>query len=68
MALILNKERGPNNDTTYALNRIPLISSYIIERDNKRENLAEHYYVDILDGRAFPITYRMIDKHQCKDK
>ena len=43
-----------------------LIKNDVIESDNKWENLAEIYFVDKLHGNTFPLTYRIVDKHQRK--
>ena len=76
LCCLLLEEYGPiteykkwtNNDATAALNRLPLIKSGVTESDVKCEQLAESYGVDQLDGDTFPLTYRMINKYQRKDK
>ena len=60
--------KGPDNDAAEALSRIPLIDYEVTERDITREQLAEIYSVDQLDGDTFPLIYRTINKYQRKDK
>ena len=60
--------KGPDDDAADALSRLPLIKSDVTESDVTREQLAESYCVDQLDGDTFPLTYRMINKYQRKDK
>ena len=50
------------------MSRIPLIDYEVTERDITREQLAEIYSVDQLDGDTFPLIYRTINKYQRKDK
>ena len=64
-----NCARPPtDNDATGALSRTPLINYDVKMSDNTSEYLEESYCVDKLDIHTFPLTYRKIDKHKCKDK
>ena len=60
--------KGPDNDAVVALSRLPLINFYVTEINVTREQLAERYSVDQLDGNMFPLTYRTIHKYQRKYK
>ena len=48
--------KGPDNDASYALGRLPLIDYDVIESNVTRGNLAESYCVDQLYGDTFPLT------------
>ena len=60
--------KGPDNYAADALSRLPLIKYDVIEIDVTREQLAESYSVDQLDGNILPLTYQTINKYQRKDK
>ena len=60
--------KGPDNDTSDAVSRMPLLNYDVTESNITREQLAEIYGVDQLDGDTFPLTYQMKNKYQRKDK
>ena len=60
--------KGPDNDAVYVLSRLPWTKSYIIESNNTRETLAESYCVDKFDSEMLPLTCRLNNKYQFKDK
>ena len=65
---VIEYVKGIHNDAADALSRLPLIDSAESESKITKEMLSESYSVDKLDADTFPLTYRMIDKYQRKDK
>ena len=60
--------KGPDNDAANTLIRMVLITTEVTESDITREHLPDSYCVEKLDSEKLPLTYRMIDKYQLKDK
>ena len=60
--------KGPDNDASDAFSKLLLINSDAIESGVTREQLAERYGVNQLDGDTLPLTHQTINKYQRKDK